>query len=242
MPFVDESFTGVAIEVAADIHDRISEAYLQKTGNAVDIISLSDALPIDQDFISKASNPSKHTLLHKFIESYVLAEYQYGARKYEEAYPPTIYRLLKEYNVQYKEIPFTGRDSNYILYNMAFPVIRPLAHNVFCILFENRELMRDFSRLVASLSSALFPRTNYWPTWLESALINRERGRCAICQCDLTGTIAVDKKIHIDHIIPISVYGTNDPTNLQVLCDSCNLEKGNRNDNTSAVRHVPWIL
>jgi hypothetical protein len=242
MPFVDENFPSLAIDVAADVHDRISGTYLEKTGNAADIISLSEALPIDQNFISKASVPSRHTLLHKFIESYVSAEYHYGARKYEEEYPPMIYTLFNEYNIKYERIPYTGRDSNFSLYEMAVPAFRLLAHQAFCILFENRELMRDFSRLVASLSNGLYPRASYWPAWLEEALINRERGRCAICFCDLTGVIAIEKKIHIDHMIPISAHGTNDPTNLQVLCDSCNLKKGNRNDNTSAVRHVPWIL
>jgi hypothetical protein len=242
MPFVKGNFSSLAIDVAADIQDRISGMYLGKTGNAADIISLGEALPIDQDFISKSLTPSRHTLLHKFIENYVSAEYQYGARKYEEEYPPMIYTLLNEYNVQHNEIPYTGRDSNYSLYEIAMPAIGSLAHHAFCILFENRELMRDFSRLVASLSNGLYPRASYWPTWLEEALFNRERGRCAMCFCDLTGVIAVNKKIHIDHMVPISAYGTNDPTNLQVLCDSCNLEKGNRNDNTSAVRHVPWTL
>lgn len=232
----------MAINEAADVQDRILGTYLERSGNSSDIISFSEALPIDEDFISKASAPSRHTLLHKFIESYLSAEFGYGARKGEEHHPPTVYRLLNEYNVKYKKIPYAGRNTNYDLYEMAAPIFKRLAHDTFCILFENRELMREFSLIVASLSNKLYPRTTYWPVWLKDSLFNRENGRCAMCLCDLTGVIAIGKKINIDHIIPISVRGTNDPTNLQVLCDECNLKKGNRNNNTSSARHVPWTL
>ena len=114
--------------------------------------------------------------------------------------------------------------------------------------------MRQFSLLVAKVIAHLkvedFPdhlskdgviqRCNYWPSWLKPALVNREKGRCAICGCDLTNVIVNDKKTHVDHIVPLSKGGANDPTNLQVLCDDCNLKKGNKNDATNGIRHVPW--
>ena len=37
-----------------------------------------------------------------------------------------------------------------------------------------------------------------------------------------------DYKAHIDHIFPRSRGGQNDPSNLQLLCYSCNLSKGAR--------------
>ena len=43
---------------------------------------------------------------------------------------------------------------------------------------------------------------------------------CSICY--------VTTNLTVDHIIPRSRGGTNDPDNLQVLCRSCNSRKGRR--------------
>ena len=37
------------------------------------------------------------------------------------------------------------------------------------------------------------------------------------------------EKINFDHIIPLSKFGVNDPTNIQLLCNNCNSKKLNRN-------------
>ena len=153
-----------------------------------------------------------------------------------------VYDLLDAYQLMYKKINYTGRDSNHELYTMAIPAFKLLAHDAFWILFQNRELMRAFSRKVASINTQSFPRATYWPTWLKNAITYRDHGLCGICCFDLTGTIAISHQVHIDHMVPISLKGTNDPTNLQILCNTCNLEKSNRSDNTSPARYIPWCL
>lgn len=45
--------------------------------------------------------------------------------------------------------------------------------------------------------------------------------RCVIC---LSGT----EKLTVDHIVPLSLGGTNYPSNIQPLCHRCNARKGNR--------------
>ena len=57
-------------------------------------------------------------------------------------------------------------------------------------------------------------------------VLDRDNYTCQICGA----TVEAGATLHIDHIIPISKGGTNDESNLQVLCDRCNLAKNNRVD------------
>ncbi|HMN15956.1 MAG TPA: HNH endonuclease signature motif containing protein [Bellilinea sp.] len=49
-----------------------------------------------------------------------------------------------------------------------------------------------------------------------------QKGKCWYCQCELNGTY------HVDHRIPLSRGGSNDPANLVLACPSCNMSKGNK--------------
>lgn len=51
------------------------------------------------------------------------------------------------------------------------------------------------------------------------ALMKAQRGMCVYCKTDIR------KKYHVDHILPVSLGGSNDRTNIQLLCPSCNLKK-----------------
>lgn len=54
-------------------------------------------------------------------------------------------------------------------------------------------------------------------------LFELQKGQCANCTCSLI----VDRKrfMHIDHIMPLALGGSNWPKNLQLLCSPCNLSK-----------------
>lgn len=45
-----------------------------------------------------------------------------------------------------------------------------------------------------------------------------QKNKCAVCFQKLT-------KFHVDHIMPLSKHGTNETSNIQLLCAPCNLEK-----------------
>jgi 5-methylcytosine-specific restriction endonuclease McrA len=46
-----------------------------------------------------------------------------------------------------------------------------------------------------------------------------QKGKCYWCDCKL------GEKYHVDHVIPLSKGGTNDPSNLVIACPTCNLSK-----------------
>ena len=55
-------------------------------------------------------------------------------------------------------------------------------------------------------------------------ILKRDNYRCQIC-----GSTAQDGvKLHVDHIVPVSKGGQTIPSNLQTLCDRCNLGKSDK--------------
>jgi 5-methylcytosine-specific restriction endonuclease McrA len=53
-----------------------------------------------------------------------------------------------------------------------------------------------------------------WAVW------KRDGHRCVRCNSDT--------RLTVDHVVPVSAWGTNDLFNLRTLCRSCNSAKGAR--------------
>lgn len=114
-----------------------------------------------------------------------------------------------------------------------------VVNETFSILFRDRKLLMEFNKLLADQITKLkqvdYPalldkdgivkRCAYWPDWVKRALNFRDQGSCAICLSDISGLLNVKFEKAIDHIVPLKLGGTNDITNLQLLCKSCNLDK-----------------
>ncbi len=63
------------------------------------------------------------------------------------------------------------------------------------------------------------------PQWAQDAVFFRDQGRCVLCQVDLSGRLSTDRVDHFEHMVPLAEWGTNDPYNLQLLCEACNVRK-----------------
>jgi ATP adenylyltransferase len=53
-------------------------------------------------------------------------------------------------------------------------------------------------------------------------ILRRAMGRCEAC-----GISAAERALHVDHVIPRSWGGSNDTSNFQALCSTCNIQKLN---------------
>lgn len=207
-------------------------------------------------FLKKALKPNKETLLHDFIKENIHCEIDYALKKASDEFLPEVYEILELYNAKFNhECNYRG-DSyrHYIMKKLNEYVLDQLSIEVFTLLFQDKEFLRAFNQHAANYVKKLrhhqypkflkrdgvFVRNEYWNSWLRKGLFFRDKGRCAICSCDLTGLFSTDHELAIDHIIPLALGGINDPTNLQILCSSCNGKKGGNHIHTSFKVPVYW--
>jgi len=120
-----------------------------------------------------------------------------------------------------------------------------MVEEVFYVLFLNRKFLHAFNLEMSEMfkvqeihdfdeesicllrKNGTLKRTRI-PKWTERAVFYRDRGKCTVCNKDLTGLFNISNKYHIDHIIPLAKNGLNDVSNMQLLCETCNTSKGGK--------------
>ena len=75
-----------------------------------------------------------------------------------------------------------------------------------------------------------------WPKGLKEQLMRRQRNLCAYC-----GRRYSSHYFDIDHMDPAAYGGSNEFTNLQVLCGPCNRRKGDQNDREFRRRYAGLV-
>lgn len=66
-------------------------------------------------------------------------------------------------------------------------------------------------------------RSRHIPAKVRVSVLHRDGYKCIFC-----GYSAKQVQLEVDHILPFSKGGSNDPSNLQTLCINCNRGKGAR--------------
>ena len=63
------------------------------------------------------------------------------------------------------------------------------------------------------------------PQAVRDYVFQRDQYRCQSCGC-----FPAEDCLQVDHILPLAQGGSNDLSNLQTLCQTCNLRKSSRLD------------
>ncbi len=125
---------------------------------------------------------------------------------------------------------------------MGLSAVQLAAQQVFYILFGNRHTLQKFNILCSAIRSKHRYENSkrcYINRWAERAVFYREKGKCALCMKDVSGTVNTENRLNFDHIVPLAKGGLNCVTNLQILCAGCNASKGARSEGTS-YSYSPW--
>lgn len=133
-----------------------------------------------------------------------------------------------------------------------------IIHSAFQFIFQDRGFLHDFHlELAQNIEEEMeyivenYPeyvtkkrrlKRQHFPAWLKKAVLHRDKGTCVICRCDLSYLVRLENEINIDHIIPLNLYGTNDSSNMQLLCSKCNNEKLDRNTATNTLNVPFWNM
>lgn len=111
-------------------------------------------------------------------------------------------------------------------------LIENIKQEIFYVLFPNRNFLKLFNEEIAKNARLLGrekQKRKPIPKWVQKAVFHRDKGRCCFCFKDLTSFPNINIT-NYDHIIPLSNFGFNDVTNIQLLCDECNRKKSDKSD------------
>jgi hypothetical protein len=209
-------------------------------------------------FINGATRFSKSTLLHLYIVTtafnYYRTDFRNNGSDWDDESMQKWYSLFDTYQIKINKFNFNGKaeiiewfDRNE---NQFFQLFDQMADEVFHVLFANRQFLLEFNILIAkTVIETKFPDTflsgkgtikrTAIPKWVKTAVFHRDKGRCVFCLTDLTSLINTLTSSNYDHIVPLDLFGTNDPCNVQLTCEKCNKSKANKNGSTSGI-YIPW--
>ena len=212
----------------------------------------------EQYFINAATRFCKDTLLHLYIVTTALNFHRRDFRKNgddeDEESIEKWYSLFNVYQIKVKKFKFKGKqeivnwfDQNILLFEELF---NKMSDEVFYILFANRQFLLDFNNLTTkAVIDVTFPadcltakgtiKRVAIPKWVQTAVYHRDKGRCVFCFTDLTSLVNTLTSSNYDHIVPLDLFGTNDPCNIQLTCEKCNKTKTNK-DGTTSNKYIPW--
>ena len=186
-----------------------------------------------------------HEYIFAMIRVEESRHYRKNSDVYEDDDAEQLERVFEEYGIQL--VPFSsldhcsngvGRENDpfyrWFLINEAaiLNYWEKVTDEVFHVVFSNRRFLLQFGLSLANYISGIhhrlppytlsaegkIKRSGRIPSWLKKATFYRDHGRCVFCRKDLSGLVATDRRLNFDHIVPLARWGSNDPSNFQLLC------------------------
>lgn len=182
--------------------------------------------------------------LHSLFEQMRMILEDCGSSVYE--WEEKINKLITKIDLEYeKDTPIIKpleKDVKKLIDDMRSAILtleNDIVENVFFLLFSNKKFLFDFNLMISeyvtphNLSKDIFNEFNHIirctsiPKWLKNGILYRDRATCQQCGADLSNSLFIQEsgRLHFDHIIPLEKGGTNDSTNFQLLCSTCNFAK-----------------
>jgi hypothetical protein len=204
------------------------------------------------DFYLQTGKPQKYTLLHSFIFNINNFPIQHYLNKVDgEIIVSDFGPILDGANIA-RPIWFTDQNVCEHLKDLSElleQATQVISEATFQLLFGDRTFLFEFNKFLQPYIRQLRPEESpiikelgvieraIFPTWLKDAVFHRDKGRCQLCGLDLTNIMVPTKQRNYDHMVPLKASGTNDPSNIQLTCESCNKSKG---ANVKATRHLTY--
>jgi hypothetical protein len=134
-----------------------------------------------------------------------------------------------------------------------------MIHSTFHILMLNKTFLREFHEAIAKTikfdksrlhklepdninQEGIVKRPSSWNVWLKKGIFFRDKGVCTLCRNPLSGDLFLGIDPDMDHIVPLALHGSNDSSNIQILCNKCNNKKRHHNSDTSSFDIPLWNL
>lgn len=210
----------------------------------------------EEYFINSSTNFSKDTLLHQYIVitafNYHLGYFRKNSDLVDEETLKYWLSLFEDYKVNPPSLKIEESEEWLEKNTNEFiNLFDCMADEAFQILFLNRNFLIKFNQLVTeTVKSIKYPSESLTnketikrksiPQWVKNSIYHRDKGRCVFCNTDLTGLVNTLTSKNFDHIVPLDLYGVNDPCNIQLTCERCNKSKSNREASTSSKYQSWW--
>jgi hypothetical protein len=216
----------------------LANAVFNIVSNSGDYLRSLDDILGDMRVLTLMRPFDRYTNLHEFIRE-ISSDILTDEVSQEDGDCPFLLKFCTTYGVDCPQSVLEDEDAFWTFMSESdrfHDAVDELTDEVFHVLFNDVGFLQKFNQLCADFiglsgfgeetktRSGTLKRVAI-PIWARRAIFYRDKGECRCCKRSLAALINQLETERYDHIVPLALFGANDVTNLQLLCEPCNLEK-----------------